>query len=228
MNLRAIKNRGMTLIEVIVVIAILGIFMAICVPSVIKSFKVTSQVKKMTARYPDARKTLGRMSDRIRRTYPAAIQSGAPFEGKSSSVEVGGIMLPSDSLSFPVLDTGYSHVRSAHAISYSLDLVGAEGKARRGLVEKRSFIGAVAEAGIEENMAGNIVGIDFRYLDDSLKPAQWVEIWPPLSAEQVDRVPAAVKITILSLGEISPEPKSFTTVVNIPARMRSDLQDEAD
>ena len=95
----------MSLIEVIVVIAILGIFMAICVPSVIKSFKVTSQVKKMTVRYPDARKALERMSERIRRTYPAALQSGAAFEGKSSSVEVGGIMLPFDSLSFPVLDT---------------------------------------------------------------------------------------------------------------------------
>jgi prepilin-type N-terminal cleavage/methylation domain-containing protein len=218
----------MTLIEVLVVIAILGIFMAICVPSVIKSFRVTSQVKNMTARYPDARKALARISDGIRRTYPTALQSGAAFEGKNSSIEIGGIMLPSDSLSFPVLDTAYSHVRSAHKISYSLDLAGTEGEPLRGLVEKRSFFGAVAEAGIEESMPGQIVGLDFRYLDDSLKPAQWVEVWPPSPEEQTDRVPAAVKITIFSLGEVSPEPKSFTTVANIPARARLSSKDGPD
>lgn len=218
MHSRKRKNRGMTLIEVLVVMAILGIFMAIAVPSVIKSFRLISQVKQMTIRYPNARKALGRMSDTIRQTYPAALRSGASFVGKSASLRAGEIMLPSDELSFPVLDTGYSHVRSAHEISYRLELDPAEGETLRGLVERRSFIGAAADAGIEEAMTGKIVGLNFRYLDDSLEPAEWVEEWPPSSSEKTVRVPAAVKITIFTLGAISPKPRSFTTVVNIPSQ----------
>ena len=217
------KNRGMTLIETLVVISILGIFMAIAIPSVIQSFKVISQVKRLTIRYPSARKALLRMSDKIRRTYPSALKSGVAFVGKSSSVEAGEIMLPYDELSFPVLDTGYSHVRSTHEISYRLDLGSAEGKPAekrvlRGLVEKRTFIGAIEAAGAEETVWDRIVGLDFRYLNESVGPAEWVEEWPPPSAIKADAVPAAVRITIFVLGDISPEPRSFTTVVNIPSR----------
>jgi prepilin-type N-terminal cleavage/methylation domain-containing protein len=211
------KKGGMTLIETLVVISILGIFMGIAIPSVIKSFTLISQVKKTTVRYPNARKALGRISDRIRRTYPAALESGVPFVGKSAAIEAGEIKLPSDELSFMVLDTGYSHLRSAHEISYRLDLDPEKGETLRGLVEKRSFIGAVKESGAEETIPGNIVGLDFRYLDDSLEPAEWVEEWPSAAGE-ANLVPAAVKITIFALGEISPKPKSFTTVVNVPSQ----------
>jgi prepilin-type N-terminal cleavage/methylation domain-containing protein len=216
------KIRGMTLIEVLVVISILGIFMSIAMPAVMKSFKVTTRVKSMTIRYSDARKALGRISESIRRTYPAALDHGISFEGKSASIEAGPIMLPHDRLSFPIIDTRYSHLRSAHRISYSLDLDPSEGETLRGLVEKRSFIGAKDEAGVEKTVTGKIVGLDFRYLDDSVDPARWVEQWPPSAssndAASSGRVPAAVKTTIFVLGEVSPEPKSFTTITNIPAR----------
>ena len=214
------KNRGMTLVETLVVISILGIFMTIAVPSVVKAFKVISQVKQLTIRYPSARKALLRMSDKIRRTYPSALKSGAAFVGKSSSIEAEGleIRLPYDELSFPVLDTGYSHVRSTHEISYRLDLEPAEGKVLRGLVEKRTFIGAIEAAGTEEIVWDRIVGLDFRYLNESAEPAEWVEEWPPPSAIKADAVPAAVRITIFVLGDISPEPRTFTTVVNIPSK----------
>jgi prepilin-type N-terminal cleavage/methylation domain-containing protein len=215
------KIRGMTLIEVLVVISILGIFMAIAMPAVMKSFRVTTRVKSMTIRYSDARKALGRISESIRRTYPAGLDHGISFEGKSASIEAGPIMLPHDRLSFPIIDTRYSHLRSAHRISYSLDLNPSEGETLRGLVEKRSFIGAKGEAGVEKTVTGKIVGLDFRYLDDSVDPAQWVEQWPPLNdTAGSGRVPAAIKTTIFVLGEISPEPKSFTTITNIPARSR--------
>jgi prepilin-type N-terminal cleavage/methylation domain-containing protein len=211
------KRDGMTLIETLVVISILGIFMAIAIPSVIKSFALISQVKKMTARYPNARKSLGRISDRIRQTYPTGIESGAPFVGKSAAIKAGEIMLPSDELSFVVLDTEFSHVRSAHKISYRLDLAPEKGETLRGLVEKRSFMGAVEGSGAEETLYGRIVGLDFRYLDDSIEPAEWVEEWPP-AGEEKNLVPAAVKITVFAMGEISPEPKSFTTIVSVPSQ----------
>jgi prepilin-type N-terminal cleavage/methylation domain-containing protein len=90
------KNHGMTLIETLVVISILGIFMAIAIPSVIKSFTLITQIKKMTVRYPNARKALVRMSDTMRRAYPAAPESSTPFVGKSASIEAGDLVLPSD------------------------------------------------------------------------------------------------------------------------------------
>ena len=207
----------MTLVETLVVISVLGIFMAIAIPSVIQSFALISKIKKTTVRYPNARKALGRISDRIRQTYPAASESGIPFVGKSAAIKAGELMLPSDELSFMVLDTGYSHVRSAHKISYRLDLAPEKGETLRGLVEKRSFIGAVEGSGVEETIPGNIVGLDFRYLDDSLEPAEWVEQWPS-AAGGANLAPAAVRITIFAMGEISPEPKSFTTVVNVPSQ----------
>lgn len=227
MDLRSKKDTGMTIIELLVVISILGIFMGIAVPTVIKSFKVISQVKQITVRYPTARKALARISTMIRQTYPAALASGAPFVGRNASFEAGGIMIPSDEISFPVLDTDYAHLRSTQEISYRLDLIVEGEDSRRGLVERRSFLGAAPGAGIEETIAGRIIGLDFRYLDDSTEPSRWVETWPPASPQEVDAaqvamqtagLPAAVKITIFILGGISPQPKSFTTVVNIPSR----------
>ena len=216
------------MIELLVVISILGIFMGIAVPTVIKSFKVISQVKQMTVRYPTARRALARISTMIRQTYPAAlVASGAPFVGRNASFEAGGIMIPSDEISFPVLDTDYAHLRSAQEISYRLDLIVEGEDSRRGLVERRSFLGAAPGTGIEETIAGRIIGLDFRYLDDSTEPSRWVETWPPASPQEVEAaqvamqtagLPAAVKITIFILGGISPQPKSFTTVVNIPSR----------
>ncbi|UCD58689.1 MAG: hypothetical protein JSV16_06160, partial [Candidatus Hydrogenedentota bacterium] len=85
----------------------------------------------------------------------------------------------------------------------------------------------------------------FEYLDDSVDPPEWVEEWPPTSTGEVTagpdpgvpkpaetarppslepaapgsvRPPRAVKITVFMLGEISPRPTSFTTVVNVPSR----------
>jgi prepilin-type N-terminal cleavage/methylation domain-containing protein len=212
-----LKSGGMTLVETLVVVSILGVFMAIAIPSVMQSFTLISQVKKTTVRYPNARKALGRISDKIRQTYPIALESGAPFVGESTAIEAGDLMLPSDELSFMVLDTGYSHVRSAHKISYRLDLDPEKGETLRGLIEERSFVGAVEGAGMEETVPGSIVGLDFRYLDDSTEPAEWVDEWPSAAGDS-NVVPAAVRITIFVLGEISPEPKSFTTVVNVPAQ----------
>jgi len=218
MRLQEKKNDGMTLVELLVVIAILGIFMAIAVPSVIQSVRVTSQMRNMTERYPNARKALFRMSDMMRRTYPAALESGVPFVGRNASFETGGVMIPADELSFPVMDTGYSHVRSVQEVSYRLDLTPEKGETLKGLVEHRLFVGAGSETGIHETVAGRIMGLDFRYLDDSVEPAAWTEEWPPTSEKKADSLPAAVRITIFVLGDISPRPKSFTTIVNIPSR----------
>jgi hypothetical protein len=95
----------------------------------------------------------------------------------------------------------------------------------RGLVQTRSFLGAAPETGIKETILERAVGLDFSYLDGSLDPPQWVNEWPPASTDETGpkapphetRVPSAVKMTIFMLGEISPKPKSFTTVINIPA-----------
>jgi prepilin-type N-terminal cleavage/methylation domain-containing protein len=212
----------MTLVEVLVVISIMGVFMGIAIPSVVQSFNLISRVKQMTARYPNARKTLDRMSEKIRQTFPATLKSDAGFVGKSDSVEAGDIMLPYDELSFPILDTDYAHLRSVHKISYRLDLGSPEDKTvLRGLVEKRSFIGSVEDAGAEETVWDRVVGLDFRYLDDSAEPAEWIEEWPPPSPgkdARAIRTPAAVRITIFAMGVVSPEPRTFTTVVNVPSR----------
>jgi len=218
MRTRNEKNNGNTLVETLVVISILGIFMGIALPGVSKSFRVISQVKQMTARYPNARLALGRMSEMIRHTYPAALDSGSSFVGKSSAIEAGAIMLPSDEITFPILDTSYGHLRSAQEITYRVDLIPEKGETLRGLVEKRSFAGALAGAGAEETIKGRIVGLNFRYLSDAAGSENWEEQWPPSSSDEAGGVPAAVEITIFVLGDISPEPKSFTTVVNIPSQ----------
>ena len=234
MHWRMRKDSGMTIIEIVVVIAILGIFMAIAIPTVTKSFRLMSQTKRLTARYPNARRALDRVSDMVQQTYPAALASGASFIGRNGSFEAGGVRIPSDELSFPVLDTKYAHVRSVQKISYRLELNPKEEEAHRGLVQTRSFPEAAPESGIKETIFERVVGLDFSYLDNSLDPPQWVSEWPPTSGTsselddsgeagqraepQSTRLPEAVKITIFVPGEISPRPKTFATVVNVPSR----------
>jgi prepilin-type N-terminal cleavage/methylation domain-containing protein len=218
MLVRIERDEGMTLIEIIVAIMILGIFMAIAVPGITKSFRAMDQAKRLTARYPKARTALEQISNMLRQTYPAALSTESPFIGHNNSFEAGGIMLPSDELTFPVLDTKYAHVRSAQMISYQLELNPSEQDSPRGLVQRRTFLGTGSTTIIEETILERVVGLDFNYLDESVDPPQWINEWPPPAAGSVSRVPGAVKITIYVPGEISPKPKSFTTVINIPAR----------
>ena len=49
MRVRLKRNEGMTLIEIIVAIMILGIFMAIAIPGLTKSFRAMDQAKRLTA-----------------------------------------------------------------------------------------------------------------------------------------------------------------------------------
>jgi prepilin-type N-terminal cleavage/methylation domain-containing protein len=185
----------MTIIELLVVIAILGIFMGIAIPSVTRSFQSMEQAKKVTSRYPDAWRALDRVSNMLRQTFPEALTSGEAFVGRSGSYDAGGAMIPSDELRFPILDTGYA----------------------------RSSLGAAAEAGVTETLLPGAVGLDFSYLDGSSDPPEWVQEWPPLPAQEAAtstdsvRLPKAVKVTVFMLGAISPQPTSFTTVVNVPS-----------
>ncbi|MBI5115814.1 type II secretion system protein [Candidatus Poribacteria bacterium] len=237
----------MSVIEILVVIAVLGIFMGIAVPSVMRSFHAMAQAKKLTNRYPDTRKALGAMSDMIRRTYPTAMQSGATFAGSNGSYDFEGVMIPADVLSFPVLDTGYAHVRSVQRISYKLDLSTPPlGSPPAGLVQMRSALDADPEAGTRESLHHQAVGLDFSYLDNSKNPPEWVQEWPPASAassvqpptpavappvaagegqatppeaaRQPVILPGAVKITVFVLGGVAPQPTSFFTIVNVPSR----------
>ncbi|MBI4829982.1 MAG: type II secretion system protein [Candidatus Lindowbacteria bacterium] len=233
--------------EILVVISILGIFMGIAIPSVMRSFRAMSQAKKLTSRYPDTRKALEKMSDMLRRTFPAAIRTGGSFVGSNGSYDFGGVMIPADQLSFPALDTGYAHVSPVQRISFKLDLSTPEiGHPPEGLVETRSLLSAPAEAGVRESLSHQAVGLDFSYLDGSKNPPEWVQQWPPDSATQAAapipapaatpgaaavgqpplqetvpqpvNLPSAVKITVFILGGVSPQPTSFFTIVNVPSR----------
>jgi prepilin-type N-terminal cleavage/methylation domain-containing protein len=233
MHSRLRKDGGMTMIELLVAIMILGIFMGIAVPGIIKSFQAMDQAKRLTARYPKSHKALEQMSRMLRQTYPTALSAESPFAGRSDSIEAGGVKLPFDDITFPVLDTKYAHVRSAQTISYRLELNPSEEDSPKGLVQTRSFLATDSTTVIKETILERIVGLDFSYLDDSVDPPRWENEWPPpvtedgaapqseevaVKIEGAIRVPAAVKMTIFVPGEISPKPRSFTTVVNIPAR----------
>lgn len=223
MQSRRGKTGGMTIIELLVVIAILGIFMGIAIPSVTRSFQSMEQAKKVTSRYPDAWRALDRVSNMLRQTFPEALTSGEAFVGRSGSYDAGGAMIPSDELRFPILDTGYDRVGSVQRISYRLDLSSGQEGSPMSLVQTRSSLGAAAEAGVTETLLPGAVGLDFSYLDGSSDPPEWVQEWPPLPAQAVAtstdsvRLPKAVKVTVFMLGAISPQPTSFTTVVNVPS-----------
>jgi prepilin-type N-terminal cleavage/methylation domain-containing protein len=229
------KNSGMTILELVVVIAVFGIFMGIAIPSVSQSFRSISQAKRLTSRYPDARRALDAISEMVRRTYPPALSADTAFIGRSNLRDVGGLRIPSDELTFPVLDTDYARLRAVQKISYRLEENAGEAGAPVGLVQTRSFLGASAEAGITGTVLETAAGLDFKYLDDSVTPSQWLDEWPPASGEpnaagtvrpsasgasdaQSIRLPKAVKITVFTLGEISRRPTSFTTTVNIPSK----------
>jgi prepilin-type N-terminal cleavage/methylation domain-containing protein len=225
--LRQRTEKGMTIIEMIVFIAILGIFMAIAIPSVIKSSRTMAQAKRLTARYPNAHRALEEMSDMLRRAYPEALDAGESFVGINGSYDAGTYTLPSDQLIFPALDTNYSHLRSVQRISFGLDKHPESNTSIMDLVQTRSFLGASADTGIKESILQNAVGLDLWYLDDTADPPEWVNYWPPVveetpasDTEQHTReiLPGAVKITVFMLGDISRQPTSFTTVVNIPSR----------
>ena len=228
------KNSGMTILELVVVIAVFGIFMGIAIPAISQSFRSISQAKRLTSRYPDARRALDAVSEMVRRTHPPALAAGAPFIGRSNLRDVDGLRIPSDELTFPVLDTHYAHLKAVQKISFRLEEKPAETGAPGGLVQTRSFLGASSEAGITRTILQTAAGLDFKYLDDSVTPSQWRDEWPPASDgpnavgtvpqsasgaidTQPVRLPKAVKITVFTMGEISRRPMSFTTTVNIPS-----------
>jgi hypothetical protein len=186
------------------------------------------------------------MSTMLRHTYPAALSPTSAFVGRNLSIDAGGIKLPCDEVSFPVLDTAYAHVRSAQKITFKLELDPADAQSPSGLVQTRLFLDTASTTAVEETILERVVGLNFSYLDGSTDPPKWVNEWPPApldeenvpvkpkesagaeevvpgistvtAREDTVRVPDAVKISILVPGEVSPKPKSFTTVINIPAR----------
>jgi len=232
--------------EVLVVIAILGIFMALAIPSITRSFRTMERAKILTSRYPDAWRALDRVSSMVRQTYPAALAAGGSFVGRHDSYELGGMKIPSDELSFPVLDTGLATSGSVQEITYRLELTPPSENAPAGLVQTRSPLGA-AETGLKETILKKAIGLDFSYLDDSVNPPQWVPEWPPAraaannppapsspgvagvaeggqaaggagSTPQSVRVPQAVKVTVYMVGATLKQPITFTTVVNVRSR----------
>jgi prepilin-type N-terminal cleavage/methylation domain-containing protein len=235
MKMHATRKSGMTMIETLVVIAILGIFMAIAVPGVVRSFRVMRQVKELTSRYPSAHRAMNRISATVREAYPEALLKGEAFVGRSGVYQAGGTVLPSDELSVPVLDTKYAHLSSVQTVTYQVKAASIEEESLPTLVERRSFFGAAPDTGTEEIIPGGVVGLDFAYLDDAAEPPQWVTAWPPDEAAEAEpemtedqppageevrqspRLPAAVKITVFISQEFSREPKSFTTIVNVPS-----------
>jgi hypothetical protein len=221
--------------------------MGIAIPSVSKSFQSMDMAKRTTSRYPDAWRTLDAISDMLRRTYPTALTSGGAFVGRNISYDAGGVMIPSDELSFPVLDTGLAQVGSVQEVSYRLEQAPEGEVYPMVLVQTRASLGAEAGVGIQETLLARAIGLDFSYLDESVEPAEWVQEWPPASAgaslppgwatevvkavlegqmpasgtapePKLVRLPRAVKITIFMPGEITRQPTSFTTVVNVPSR----------
>lgn len=213
------------MVEVLVVIAILGIFMALAIPSVTKSFRTMERARTLTSRYPDALKALDKVSSTVKQTYPAALAAGGLFVGRHDSYELGGMKIPSDELRFPVLDTGFAASGSSvQQITYRLELTPPSENAPTGLVQTRSALGAPAEAGLKETVLKRAIGLDFSYLDDSVTPPQWVSEWPPPGAgqsasaspaPQSARVPQAVKVTVYMVGAALKEPITFTTVVDV-------------
>jgi prepilin-type N-terminal cleavage/methylation domain-containing protein len=226
-----LKTRtGMTILELLVVIAVLGIFMGIAIPSVMKSFTLMARAKKSAARYPDVRRALGAMSDTIRQAYTAA-EAGTGLVGRDGSYEAAGIMLPADEMHFFVLDSRYSRIGSVQEIDYALQLNPAQGDSERGVVQSRSPLSA-PDAGIREALLPEAVALDFRYLDNSQKPPAWVQEWPPKKANAnipytaeaetaspaAPEMPAAVEITVYLLGGASSQPSPFRAVVNLPSQ----------
>ncbi len=214
--MRRHSSAGMTIVETVVVIAILGIFMAIAVPSVMKAYRAMKQAERITLRYPNAWHALDTISTTLRRAYPQRVANVA-FEGRNDSYEAGGIKIPSDALSFPVFDTAYAAFGSVQKLSYRLERPQDGGVGA--LVQIRSSIaGDDVEGGVRETLIEGIIGFDISYLDGSVEPEQWVTQWPPVSepaTSQPDR-PKAVRMTVLLLQDLALAPTAFSTVVNVP------------
>lgn len=215
MQMRERKEAGMTIIEMLVVIAILGIFMGIAIPSVVKSFTTMQQAKRITVSYPEAWRALNRVSEMVRQTYPLAASTEASFQGRNGSYDAGEIKIPSDELTFLVFDTGYARFGSVQKISYRLEPRAEDSPG--GLVQIRSALGS-EDTGVRETLLKSAVGLDFSYLDGSVEPWQWVQQWPASQqGAELTRPPKAVKITVFMLKQMAREPKSFTTIVNVPS-----------
>lgn len=202
----------MTIIETVVVIAILGIFMGIAAPSIMKSHRAMKQAERITLRYPDAWHALDEVSTTLRQTYPKPVAK-VSFTGHNSSYEAGGIMIPSDELSFPVFDTEYAAFGTVQKLSYRFERT--ENEAAGTLVQIRSSFAGDSEAeGVRETLLEGVIGFDVSYLDGSVEPMQWVTQWPP-DTHATSR-PKAVKVTVLMLQDLALAPTAFSTVVNLP------------
>jgi prepilin-type N-terminal cleavage/methylation domain-containing protein len=233
MRKNSISHSGMTILELLVVIAVFGMFMAIAIPTVLKSMTAMGRVKNSTAVYPNATRALSHICDNLRQAY-AGGETAGEFAVKNSSYEAGGLKFPSDEINFPLMDSQYASLGSVQRMSYKLELSPTPNDSLRGLVQTRSPIGAPAEAGIRESLLREAIGFDVRYLDDSQVPPEWVQQWPPeksvaeaaasspsAKAEEPavvsDPLPAAVEVTIYVVGKISRQPTPFRMVVNLPA-----------
>jgi len=142
---------GMTMLELTVVIAVFGIFMALAVPTVTKSLASMARVKSSTATYPETSRALAAVCDALRQSYTAA-DAGIYFDGKSSSYEAGGIMFPADEINFPILDSRYARLGSVQNMSYKLELTPTPNDTLRGLIQMRAPSGAPPGAGIRESL----------------------------------------------------------------------------
>jgi prepilin-type N-terminal cleavage/methylation domain-containing protein len=232
MRKKSTSHSGMTILELLVVIAVFGMFMAIAIPTVLKSLTAMGRVKNSTAVYPDAARALSDICDSLRQAY-AGGEAAAEFTVKNSSYEAGGLKFPSDEINFPIMDTRYASLGSVQRMSYRLELSPTLNDSLRGLVQTRSPIGAPAEAGIRQSLLREAIGFDVRYLDDSHDPPEWVQQWPPEKSAQADTpsprgaaegsavisdpLPTAVEVTIYVMGKISRQPTPFRMVVNLPA-----------
>jgi type II secretory pathway pseudopilin PulG len=221
----------MTMLELVVVIAVFGIFMSLAIPTVTKSLASMARVKSSTATYPEARRALGSVCDALRQAYTAA-DAGVYFDGKSSSYEAGGVMFPADEINFPILDSRYARLGSVQNMSFKLELTPTLNDTLHGLIQTRAPAGAPPGAGIRESLVKEAIGLDLKYLDASQDPPVWVQEWPPeeetikMTAGAQDAaqapsspnlLPAAVEVTIYVLGKVSLQPIPFRMTVNIPA-----------
>lgn len=232
MRKKTTSHSGMTILELLVVIAVFGMFMAIAIPTVLKSLTAMGRVKSSTAVYPDAARALSAVCDSLRQAY-AGGDAASEFTAKNSSYEAGGLKFPSDEIDFPIMDTRYASLGSVQRMSYRLELSPTLSDSLRGLVQTRSPIGAPPEAGVRQSLLREAIGFDVRYLDDSLDPPEWVQQWPPQKSAQAgisstdvakekgggvsDPLPAAVEVTVYVVGKISRQPTPFRMVVNLPA-----------
>ena len=184
------RRAGLTLIEILTVIAILGIISSLVYKSVIDSIKVWRQEESEFTTWHNGTRVMTAISKDLR-----TLKAGHSLEGINLSSDTG---TPEDRLEFTIISKTGESDWEERLVSYML---AEKDNSARELYREDKVTGA--DSAIRRSFGKDITGFNIRYWS---KITGWVDSW-----DKGTEIPEAVEVSVSLKGN-----DNLSTVVHIP------------